>query len=231
MKTIVLYAVDSTNTFLKEYIRQRDVSLPMCVAALRQTAGKGRYTREWSSPPGGLYMSIAENLTHKNIPAIAYPLCMAVAVHRWLKKTYKISDMFIKWPNDVYINMKKICGILSTVQTCGERSVIITGIGINVRNEVPDNGTSLVLLLPERSFNLHTMLQALVREIENTDDTMESVRAYITNYLWGKDQIRKLTIHGQETRGIIRGIADDFSLLLEDEHTGTITKHSLGEME
>lgn len=231
MKTIVLYSVDSTNTFLKDYIKQHEVTLPVCVAALRQTAGKGRYTREWSSPPGGLYLSIAEDLSQKKVPAAAYPLFVAVAIHRWLKQTYKISDMFIKWPNDVYINMKKLCGILSTVQTCGTSSVIITGAGINVRNDVPDNGISLSLLLPERSFNLHTILNAVVNEIEQLSDDTDAVRAYITDYLWGKNQVRKLTIHGQETRGIIRGIAKDFSLLLEEENTGTITRHSLGELE
>ncbi len=231
MHTIVLHSVDSTNTYAKRLLQEGGYDLPLCVAALQQTAGKGRYSREWSSLPGGVYFSIAQKISGNTKENAAYPLYIASIVHHWLKTTLRISDLFIKWPNDMYINMRKLSGILSTMQTCGSESIIITGVGINVRNDIPDTAVSLRQLFPEKTFNIHTILHDIVQEIHTHSFDHEQVRTYINSYLWGKNQTRKLIIHGEEIKGIIREVADDFSLVLERDDDKKLCRYSLGELE
>ncbi len=128
--------IDSTNKFAKTVDRA-------VVVAKRQVQGRGRLGRKWESPEGGLYMSISLNL---NIPIGEIPkvtLITGLAVCRALKDF----DARIKWPNDILIKGRKVSGILC--EFVGEElsSKIIIGIGVNVRNEIPeylrDKATSL----------------------------------------------------------------------------------------
>ncbi len=119
--------IDSTNRFAKEN--------EMCVVfAEKQTEGKGRVGRKWESEKGGIYFSISLNLTIPitEIPKITLMSGLAVC------KTLEIYSAKIKWPNDVLINGKKVCGILS--EFVGEElsTKVIIGIGINVKNSIPD---------------------------------------------------------------------------------------------
>ncbi len=134
--------IDSTNRFAKENER-------CAVFAERQTKGRGRVGRRWESNKGGIYFSISLNL---NIPVTEIPkitLIGGLAVCRALEKYSAI----IKWPNDVLINGKKVCGILS--EFVGEElsSKIIMGIGVNVKNRIPeylrDKAISLAEIKPD----------------------------------------------------------------------------------
>ena len=123
-----LEEVDSTNRFAKE-------KAPECgklmACALRQTAGRGRLGRHWVSPEGNLYVSFAYENTMP--PERLAPVTLAVALA--VCDTLADFDVpaSIKWPNDIYIKGKKVCGIL--VETvCREERIpyIVAGIGINV---------------------------------------------------------------------------------------------------
>jgi BirA family biotin operon repressor/biotin-[acetyl-CoA-carboxylase] ligase len=111
----------------------------VCVVAREQTAGRGRLQREWQSPKdAGLYFSIVLRPT---LPQQAWPLLTlmaAVAIHQALREAFEV-DADIKWPNDLLVNDKKICGILAeTVETILGRSVVL-GIGVNLtKNAVPE---------------------------------------------------------------------------------------------
>ncbi len=121
------HEIDSTNRFAKENER-------CAVFAERQTEGRGRVGRRWESEKGGIYFSVSLDL---NIPVSDIPkitLTGGLAACKSLEKY----DAKIKWPNDVLVDGKKVCGILS--QFAGEElsSKIIMGLGINVRNRIPD---------------------------------------------------------------------------------------------
>jgi len=133
------HEIDSTNRFAKENER-------CAVFAEEQTEGKGRVGRRWESDKGGIYLSISLNL---NIPITEIPKITLIGGLAACKALEKYSAR-IKWPNDVLINGRKVCGILS--EFVGEElsSRIVMGIGINVRNRIPE-------FLKNRAFSLIEM--------------------------------------------------------------------------
>lgn len=114
------------------------------VLAHRQTGGHGRMRRVWSSPVGGLWFSLV--LRPKIRPQVIaqVTLLAGVAVTQALREIYLTDDIYIKWPNDILIHNKKVCGILAEMSLDEFQKVeyVIMGIGINVnidKNEIPKN--------------------------------------------------------------------------------------------
>lgn len=119
----VFGSVDSTNNFAKSL--SEDVAL---VVSESQSSGRGRLGRTFFSPVGaGIYMSVKLPIgnLYSNVPFIT--TLSAVAVHKAVKKLLNI-DTSIKWVNDLYLDGKKVCGILCEV--CDDSHAVI-GIGIN----------------------------------------------------------------------------------------------------
>ena len=104
----------------------------LCVVAAEQTAGRGRLQREWVSPKSaGLYFSIILRPGFEQNGWPLLTLMAAIAVHDALLDSCALKTD-IKWPNDILINEKKLCGILAeTVETPHGRAVVV-GIGINL---------------------------------------------------------------------------------------------------
>lgn len=133
-KIIHYSTVDSTNIQCK---RQCGINLVegMVVVSEEQTSGKGRLGRKWVSPKGtGIWMSVA--LTPNVSPMLASrsTLIGAAAVYSALKDCDINAQ--IKWPNDIVINGKKVCGILTEMSASVEKvNYIIMGIGINANME------------------------------------------------------------------------------------------------
>lgn len=138
-------SADSTNTRAKEFARRGSVDGSLFLAH-RQTAGKGRMGRSFSSPMDeGIYMSLLlrPDMSFSHISNIT--LLVAVAIIRALKKSCNITAE-IKWPNDIILNEKKLAGILTEA---GQDYVII-GTGINVSNtcfpeSIQETATSIFL--------------------------------------------------------------------------------------
>ncbi|MFH1847602.1 MAG: biotin--[acetyl-CoA-carboxylase] ligase [Candidatus Omnitrophota bacterium] len=102
------------------------------VFAEEQSAGRGRLGRSWSSPKGGIYMSVILRPRLGPQDAQRVTLCAACAAAAAIRKTANLRSE-IKWPNDILVNRKKICGILTEMKAEQDRiSFIILGIGVNV---------------------------------------------------------------------------------------------------
>ncbi len=131
---ITMKTVDSTNEEIKRLARQ-GAENGLVVAAEEQTAGKGRFSRTWSSEGnGGLYFSLLlrPELTPAEISSITltagYAVCLAI-------REYISLPAAIKWPNDVIIGRKKVCGMLTEMAAQSDKiDYIIIGIGVNVNN-------------------------------------------------------------------------------------------------
>lgn len=127
--------VESTNDFASEKAR----NLTECiVTSARQSKGRGRRGRKFISDEGGLYISICLKAPGTPFDVIHYPVLAALAVSNAVESVCSVKTD-IKWPNDIQINGKKICGILTELVTIGDDCYIVTGIGINVRNEIPSS--------------------------------------------------------------------------------------------
>lgn len=120
----------STNNDLKNIIKNSPFPVFSVTAAEKQTSGRGRLGRSFLSPVGGLYFSIAYPLTGKetNIPFLT--LLAGLAVNEAIKELTG-TDTLIKWPNDIYLNGKKLGGILTELISFRGLTAIV-GIGINL---------------------------------------------------------------------------------------------------
>lgn len=143
-----MYETDSTNEQIKRMASEGMDGL--LVVADAQNKGKGRLGRNWDSPHGdNIYMSflIKENISPAKAPMIT--IIAAMAVLEAVKKY--IDEVYIKWPNDIVVNGKKICGILTEMKTKSEvTEYVVVGIGINVNTksfaeDIKDKATSLYI--------------------------------------------------------------------------------------
>jgi birA, biotin-[acetyl-CoA-carboxylase] ligase region len=123
-------SIDSTNTAaLKQARTGADEGL--CIVARQQTAGRGRQGRVWTSPPdAGLYLSIVLRPTPEAQQLPLITLASAVAVFDTLGQLDIDAD--IKWPNDILVDEKKICGILAETTETERGFAVVVGIGINL---------------------------------------------------------------------------------------------------
>ena len=166
VKNILFFPrIDSTNDFLK-YNREE---IPDCtlVVSTFQTKGRGRRTREFSSEEGGLYFSFMMRNT-MNMQEVSFITSLAaVAVNRALLSLG--IDTEIKWPNDIFLNNKKLCGILTEMVTDMEGyNKIIIGIGINISNVFPEELKEIAISLLEAGHQINeiTFLLNLFSQFE-----------------------------------------------------------------
>ena len=132
--------LDSTNRFAKD-LAAREVCQRALIVALSQSAGRGRMGRTFYSPAGsGVYFSLLFPLTVAPTAALSLTAAAAVAVMRAIRKLTG-KQVQIKWVNDLYLNEKKVCGILaeSILSAEGGCSYLVLGIGVNWYSaEFPD---------------------------------------------------------------------------------------------
>lgn len=146
-KITILDEADSTNIAAKE-LAALGVAHGTTVVADRQTAGRGRLGRSFVSPPGkGLYMSVVirPKFAMSAVPMITSAVAVAAALA--VEKLCG-SEVQIKWVNDLYMNGKKICGILTEASLDLEMKSLeyaVVGIGINVRSMKDEFGEELSL--------------------------------------------------------------------------------------
>jgi BirA family transcriptional regulator, biotin operon repressor / biotin---[acetyl-CoA-carboxylase] ligase len=164
-------SIDSTNS------RARQLALEgapdgTIVAADLQTAGRGRLGRKWESPPGeNLMFSIILRPRIEAPDAGIIPLITGLAVARALSETSGLPTI-CKWPNDVLIRGKKVCGILT--ESCIENGSIIAliaGIGINVnQKEFPEairESASSLSLLTGMTLDRLSLLSAVLEKFDS----------------------------------------------------------------
>ncbi len=130
-----LKTTPSTNTYARE--NASSLTLPSLIIADKQTAGRGRRGNSFYSPENtGLYMTLLFEI-EKTIPLITP--AAAVAICSVIENKFNLNPK-IKWVNDIFLNDKKICGILSECFTANGKTMIALGIGINLTTKYfPDS--------------------------------------------------------------------------------------------
>ena len=132
MQIHVLDCCPSTNTLAKELVLS-DPDLTALIVAHSQSDGRGRQGRSFLSPDGtGVYVSIVFPLTGALSSALTLTCAASVAVMRAIRALTGLQTG-IKWVNDLLLDERKVCGILTEAVTVGSRTSLIVGIGINLR--------------------------------------------------------------------------------------------------
>ena len=218
-------SVTSTNTELAR-LAAEGAAEGLAIVADEQTAGRGRLQRAWSSPKGaGLYFSI---LLRPRIAVERWPLITFVAAlatsDALLEGSAVQTD--IKWPNDLFANERKICGILAeAIETPAGRAVVV-GIGINLTNnafppELIAVATSVAQesgRAPERETILAALLNALARWyslLHDADGAEKIIAAWTSRSSYASDKLVQVTNGAEVLQGITRGLENDGALRLE----------------
>lgn len=170
------HTLTSTNQVLKDMARQGAPHGSLCLCEC-QTAGRGRMDRQWSSPAGqGLWVSV---LLRPAMPAERAPLitfCAALAMAQAVRETTALHAR-IKWPNDLVLQGRKLCGILLEMGFDAQGMFIVVGTGLNVRRgaypeELRDRAVSLeeCTAVPDRGTVLASYLMALEDAISAVEE-------------------------------------------------------------
>ena len=169
-----LGAVASTNDEARR-LAQQNAPDRTVVLAETQTAGRGRYSRQWESPHGNLYASFVFRpaVVPRHAGKIGY--VAALAVHDTVAAlTGRPSAVACKWPNDVLVGGEKIAGILpeSSIGSDGALEWIVLGIGLNIVSAPADASRPATSLIAQGSGRLDagTVLAALSRSLDGWVD-------------------------------------------------------------
>jgi BirA family biotin operon repressor/biotin-[acetyl-CoA-carboxylase] ligase len=128
-------SVTSTNDIARQQALSK-VPEGTAVIAEQQTTGRGRLKRAWVSPQGNIAVTVVLYPARKNLPYLT--MLAALAVLHSIEKTTGLKCQ-LKWPNDVLINNKKVCGILLESQASSDSvDFAVIGIGINVNMKLAD---------------------------------------------------------------------------------------------
>jgi BirA family biotin operon repressor/biotin-[acetyl-CoA-carboxylase] ligase len=103
---------------------------PLLVVAAEQVAGMGRSNRAWVSPRGGLWMTLAWGVPGRMPDLGSLPLAAGLAVAEAVERLTSL-DIELKWPNDLLVGGRKLCGILCRGESGGPRPLITVGVGLN----------------------------------------------------------------------------------------------------
>ena len=229
--------IDSTNLWIKRLAKEGASEGTLALAEF-QSAGRGRLGRSWEVPEGtSVMMSILLRPKFEPQYAPTLTLVMGMAVAKAVKNLG--FDVSIKWPNDVVVSHKKICGILTEMGVRdGKIDYAVIGVGINVNikefpEEMADKATSLYLESGkefDRSQIPGLVMEAFEKYYEKFAATCdlsglkEEYESILANY---NQPVRVLAKEPYE--GVARGITDGGELLVE-KTDGTIVAVSAGEV-
>ena len=123
--------VTSTNDMAISLIREKKISSG-CVYADKQSKGRGTQGRKWISDEGNFFASLFFPLKSKYPPFNEFSIINPVIISNVIRRFCEKKSITFKWPNDVLVNNKKICGILQEHITVNNKKYLIIGIGINI---------------------------------------------------------------------------------------------------
>jgi BirA family biotin operon repressor/biotin-[acetyl-CoA-carboxylase] ligase len=226
-RSIFYHGITSSTNLLAKTLASEGLPEGSLVVADCQTGGRGRMGRIWVSPSGvNLYFSL---ILRPGLPSIRVPqltLLVAAAIHQALSSVDSDSSPLIKWPNDILLNGKKVCGVLCEMQSEPDYThFVVVGIGINVNQsempyELQDIATSL-FLETGRLFSRPKLLASVLNHFEPLYDTwlMQEDLGFILPYLerYSLLQSKQVTIDQlkRTIRGKVSGISPGGELMLE----------------
>ena len=202
----ILYfdSIDSTNTKAQE-LAEKGYPSGTLVVADKQIAGKGRRGRNWESPSGcGIFMTLMLKPDINPNNASMLTLVSALAVAKALADITG-KDAKIKWPNDIVIDGRKVCGILTEMSAQFDYiNNIVIGIGINVNNssfpeEISATASSLRLLSGGKKYRRAEIIEKIMEYFEKyysifleTEDLSALVNEYDAMLVNMKKQVKVL---------------------------------------
>ena len=244
---IWLDTVDSTNDEARRRIS--DLDNLSVLSALEQTAGRGQRGNSWAARAGeNLTFTIVLKYGHGALPSVRAVDQFTISEITALTVVDLLAshgiEAKIKWPNDIYVGNKKICGILieNSVRE-GMLSSSIIGIGLNVNQTEFDpslpNPTSMLLQNTATPLEIHEILKeymdifrTYINRYMNITGGMSRLRRLYLSQMWRKDVHARFIDNsdGREFEGIIRGLNQIGLIMIEDIEKGELREFAFKEI-
>ncbi len=225
-------SLESTNNLAKDLAKSSEKEGEVVIAE-EQTQGRGRLGRNWTSPKGnGIWMSIVVKPRIEPIEASKVTQITAASVYSALSEMN--IETSIKWPNDIILNDKKICGILTEMGSeMMQISYMVVGIGINVNLELEDipkdlrkKATSLKIE-KDKDFNRKELVAKILNEFEyfydllvNENDISEAIKICREKSILIGKKVRVIERNNEFERTAI-DLTEKGELIVKDDNGNT----------
>ena len=229
----VFDTISSTNDYLliKEKNKNKDINV--CIAE-EQTKGRGRRGKSWISPKfKNIYFSLNSYLKKEDLSGLS--IAVALSVSQVLTKINVMS--LIKWPNDLLVGNKKICGILIETAKVGELTKVVIGIGINVNmeySELIDQEWTSIKLEKKQSVDRNSIITEMINQLCITLNKFEQEEFdYFINKFTSLDLLKdkQFTLKDKPNETFIgKGIDNKGLLIAQNLKDQRIVKFSSGEV-
>ena len=211
---------------------------PLWIVAHRQSAGRGRRGRKWTSEPGNLYATLLLSDLGASASVAQLSFVAALAVHDAITVAASgIAPLALKWPNDVLWGGKKICGILLEGESFAAASAVVTvGIGVNCKHHPRDTefpATDLaaegIMAAPDQVFYALSRTMMLRVDQWRSGAGFAATRADWLSRAAGIGQPLRVRLHDRETTGVFEALDERGQLLLR-KSDGTIEAVTAGDV-
>lgn len=220
MKLFSYQELDSTQSTARRMATGGNAR-PFTVVAGIQSHGRGRGDKTWLSPPGGLWLTTA--LDVPSAEAVQQAAMVAAQGVAAVVHAQTGLQTLVKWPNDLLINHRKVCGILAETLVSPGQTILLLGVGLNVNNELPladlPLATSLRLELGHAP-DVEQLGGAIAETLESGIDTLvrqgfQAFWPWIRDHLALRGQVVTIEFNNQRDTGRILGLTETGALLLE----------------
>ena len=225
------YEIDSTMRAARELARQGAPEGTLVTAEI-QTGGRGRLERPWTSPPGGVYMTVVTRPGAAVAMAPRVNFIAAVAVSVAVNQLLGVPAR-VKWPNDVLVHGKKLCGILAEMEAEMDAVRFVNvGIGLNANSHVSHLGVGAVSLMEfvghpvDRKAIARAVIEGVLARVPSLDES----RVLDEWREWAYTLGREVVISGRNE--VVQGTAidiDDFGALIVRRTDGSLTSVVAGD--
>ncbi|MBC8356638.1 MAG: biotin--[acetyl-CoA-carboxylase] ligase [Planctomycetes bacterium] len=221
--------IASTNDLAIELATAGADIFPSLTVTDRQTGGRGRGANQWWAADGALTFSLTIDAQANSLEPHSWPkmsLTVGLSVCETLEHLLAGRRVHLKWPNDVYLERRKVCGVL--VETIAPRpGLIVIGIGINVNNtfvDAPVERCSIATSMSDvtaRSFDLTDVLIRQLQQIERriktvVADSADLAEAWRTRCML-EGRTLSIELGPRRLTGVCHGIDDDGALIIQTE--------------
>ena len=229
----VFDTISSTNDYLLRKEKNKDKDIKICIAE-EQTKGRGRRGKSWISPKfKNIYFSLSSYLKKEDLSGLS--IAVALSVSKVLTKINVMS--LIKWPNDLLVGNKKICGILIETAKVGELTKVVIGIGINVNmeySELIDQEWTSIKLEKKQSVDRNSIITEMINQLCITLNKFEQEEFdYFLNKFTSLDLLKdkEFTLKDKPNETFIgKGIDNKGLLIAQNLKDQRIVKFSSGEV-
>mgnify|MGYP001161051061 CR=1 FL=1 len=160
--------VENTNNTAIDFIKNKKIPKGFIVSKT-QTQGRGSRGKKWISLKGNLFLTIFFPINKSKPKFYEFTLINPVLIISVIKKFYKKKNLFIKWPNDILIGKKKVCGILQEMVKFKKKSYLIIGVGINlnVNPSIKQKETTSICFETKKKISYNKFLKCIRKTYTN----------------------------------------------------------------